>query len=114
MEQNSFLVVQWLPLCSSNAGGSDLIPGMGPTSMKFYFYFCFIDYTKAFDSVGHNKLCKMLKEMGIPDHLICLLISLYAGQEAPVRTDMEQQTGSKQEKEYVKAVYCHLVYLTYM
>ena len=62
MEQNSFLVVQWLPLCSSNAGGSDLIPGMGPTSMKFYFYFCFIDYTKAFDSVGHNKLWKILQE----------------------------------------------------
>ena len=49
-------------------------------------YCCFIDYTKAFDCVDHNKLWKILKEMGIPDHLICLLRSLYAGQEATVRT----------------------------
>ena len=48
-------------------------------------YFCFIDYAKAFDCVDHNKLLKILKEMGIPDHLTCLLINLYAGQEAPVR-----------------------------
>ena len=56
-------------------------------------YFCFIDYVKAFDSVDHNKLWKILKEMGIPDHLTCLLRNLYAGQEATVRTG--QQTGSK-------------------
>ena len=49
-------------------------------------YFCFINYAKAFDSVDHNKLRKILKEMGIPDHLICLLRNLYAGQEATVRT----------------------------
>ena len=49
-------------------------------------YFCFIDYAKAFDCVDHNKLWKILKEMGIQDHLICLLINLYAGQEATVRT----------------------------
>ena len=49
-------------------------------------YFCFIDYTKAFDCVDHNKLWKILKEMGIPDHLTCLLRNLYAGQEATVRT----------------------------
>ena len=49
-------------------------------------YFCLIDYTKAFDSVDHNKLWKILKEMGIPDHLTCLLRNLYAGQEATVRT----------------------------
>ena len=54
---------------------------------------------------------KILQEMGIPDHLTCLLRNLHAGQEA---TDMEQQTGSKLEKEYVKAVYCHPAYLTYM
>ena len=48
--------------------------------------FCFIDYTKAFDCVDHNKLGKILKEMGIPDHLTCLLRNLYAGQEAKVRT----------------------------
>ena len=49
-------------------------------------YFCFIDYAKAFDCVDHNKLWKILKEMRIPDHLICLLRNLYAGQEATVRT----------------------------
>ena len=49
-------------------------------------YFCFIDYAKTFDSVDHNKLWKILKEMGIPDHLTCLLRNLYAGQEATVRT----------------------------
>ena len=49
-------------------------------------YFCFIDYTKAFDYVDHNKLWKILEEMGIPDHLTCLLRNLYAGQEATVRT----------------------------
>ena len=48
-------------------------------------YFCFIDYAKAFDCVTHNKLWKILKEMGIPDHLTCLLTNLYAGQEATVR-----------------------------
>ena len=49
-------------------------------------YFCFIDYAKAFDCVDHNKLQKILKEIGIPDHLTCLLRNLYAGQEATVRT----------------------------
>ena len=49
-------------------------------------YFCFIDYAKAFGCVDHNKLWKILKEMGIPDHLTCLLRNLYAGQEATVRT----------------------------
>ena len=74
---------------------------------------------------------KILKEMGIPDHLACLRRNLYVGQEATVRTehgtidwfqigkqqlelDMEQQTGSKLGKEYIKAVYCHPAYLTYM
>ena len=77
-------------------------------------YFCFVDYAKAFDCVDHNKLWNILKEMGIPDHLTCLLRNLYAGEEATVRMDMEQQTGSKEEKEYVKAVYCHPGYLTSM
>ena len=49
-------------------------------------YFCFIDYSKAFDSMDHNKLWKILQEMGIPDHLTCLLRNLYAGQETTVRT----------------------------
>ena len=56
--------------------------------------FCFIDYAKAFDCVDHNKPWKILKEMGIPDHLTCLLRNLYAGQEA-TELDIEQQTGSK-------------------
>ena len=72
-------------------------------------YFCFIDDAKAFDCMGHNKLWKIFKEMGIPDHLTCLLRNLYAGQEATVRTDMEQLTGSKLRKEYDKAVYCRPV-----
>ena len=58
------------------------------------FYFCFIDYVKAFDCVDHNKLWKILKKMGIPNHLTCLLRNLYAGQEA-TKLDMEQQTGCK-------------------
>ena len=58
-------------------------------------YFCFIDYAKAFDCVDYNKLWKILKEMGIPDLLTCLLRNLYAGQEASVERGMEQQTGSK-------------------
>ena len=73
----------------------------------------FIDYTKAFDCVDHNKLWKILQEKGIPDHLTCLLRNLYAGQEA-TELDMEQQTGSKSGKECIKAIYCHLAYLTYM
>ena len=60
--------------------------------------FLLYDYAKAFDCVDHNKLWKILKEMGIPDHLTCLLGNLYAGQETTVRTGHEQQTGSKQEK----------------
>ena len=53
--------------------------------------FCFIDYTKAFDCVDHNKLWKILKEMGLPDHLTCLLRNLYAGQEATVRTGKSER-----------------------
>ena len=58
-------------------------------------YFCFIDYAKAFDCVDHNKLWKILKEMGISDYLTCLLRNLYASHDATVKLDMEQQTGSK-------------------
>ena len=77
-------------------------------------YFCFIAYAKAFDCVDHNKLWKILQEMGIPDHLTCLLRNLYAGREATVRTGHGQQTGSKLGKEYIKAVYCHPACLTSM
>ena len=75
-------------------------------------YFCFIDYAKALDYVDHNKLWKILKEMGIADHLICLLRNLCAGQESTVRTGHGKHTGFKLVKDYVKAVYCHP--LTYM
>ena len=76
-------------------------------------YFCFIDYAKAFDSVDHNKLWKILQEMRTPDNLTCLLRNLHAGQEV-TEPDMKQLTGSKSGKEYVKAVYCYLDYLTSM
>ena len=77
-------------------------------------YFCFIDYAKAFDCVDHNKLWKILKEMGIPDHLTCLLRNLYAGQEATVRTGHGTTDWFQTGKKYVKTVYCHPAYLTYM
>ena len=82
------------------------IIGKAREQLQKNIYFCFIDYTKAFDCVDHIKLWTILKEMGIPDHLTCLLRNLYAGQEA-TELDMDQQTGSKQEKGHVKAVYCH-------
>ena len=70
-------------------------------------YFCFIGYAKAFDCVDHNKLWKILKKVGISDHHTCLLRNLYAGQEAKLELNLEQRTGSKLGKEYVKSVYCH-------
>ena len=78
-------------------------------------YFCFIDYVKAFDYVDHNKLWIVLKEMGILDHLTCLLRNLYAGQEATVRTGH----GTTDWFHFGKGVhqctvYCHPAYLTYM
>ena len=81
---------------------------------KKNIYFCFIDYAKAFDYVHHNKLWKILQEMGITDHLICLLRNLYAFQKQQLEMDMEQWIASKLEKEYIKAVYGHPAYLTYM
>ena len=79
-------------------------------------YFCFIVCAKALGYVDCNKLWKILKEMGIPEHLTCLLRNLYAGQDAgqQLEPDMKQWTGSKLGKEYVKAVYCHPAYLTSM
>ena len=73
--------------------------------------------SKAFDYVDHNKLWKILKEMGIPDHLTCLLRNLGLPMQAKkkqLELDMDQQTGSKSVKEYVKVVYCQPAYLTYM
>ena len=75
---------------------------------------CFIDYIKAFDWVDHNKLGKILKEIRIPDHLTYLLRNLYTVKKQQLEPNMEQQIGSKLGKEYVKVVYCHLCFLTYM
>ena len=75
-------------------------------------YFCFIDYAKAFNCVDHNKLWKVLQEMGIPDHFTyetCVQV-----RKQQLEQDRKQQTGSKLGKEYVKVVYCHPAYLTYM
>ena len=76
-------------------------------------YFCFIDYIKAFDCVDHNKLWKILQELGIPDHLpasweICMQVK-----KQQLELDMEQQTGSKLGKEYIKAINCHPAYSLY-
>ena len=77
-------------------------------------YFCFIAYAKVFDCMDHNKLWKTLQEMGIPDHLTCLLRNLYAGQEARVTTRHGTIYCFLIEKEYVKAVNCRPAYLIYM
>ena len=64
--------------------------------------------------MDQNKLWKTVKELGIPDHLTCLMRNLYSGQEATIRTGHGQQAGSKLGKEYIKAVCCHPAYLTSM
>ena len=76
-------------------------------------YFCFTDYAKAFHCVDHNELWKILKEMGVSDHLTYFLRTLYAGQEATVRTGYGTTDCFKAGKE-VQQVYCHLAYITYM
>ena len=73
-------------------------------SSRRNIYFCFTDYSKAFDCVDHNKLWKILKEMGIPDHLIYLLRNLYAGKEATVLTRHATMDWFQVGKEYVKAI----------
>ena len=76
--------------------------------------FCFLDYAKAFDCVDHNKLWKILKEMGIPDHLTCVLRNLYAGQEAAVRTGHETTDWFQIGKGVCQGCICHTTYLTSM
>ena len=78
-------------------------------------YFCSIDYAKAFDCVDHNKLCKILKEMRISDHLTCLLRKLYVDQEA-IASEWTwiNRLVPNRGRSTVKAVYCHGAYLTYM
>ena len=77
-------------------------------------YFCFIDYAKAFDHVDHKKLWRILKEMGTPDHLTCLLRNLCAGQEAIVRIGHGTTDWVQIGKGMCQTVYCHPVYLTHM
>ena len=85
-----------------------------PREFQRNIYFGFIDHAKVFDCVDQNRLRKILQEMGIPDHLTCLLRNLYVGQKATVRTRHGTRTGSKLGQEYLKAIYCCLAYLTYM
>ena len=77
-------------------------------------YFCFIDYAKAFDCMAHNKLWEILKEMGIPDHLICLLRNLYAGQEATVRSGHGTTDWFQIRKGIRQGCILSPCYLTYM
>ena len=83
-------------------------------SSRKNIYFYFIDYTKAFDCEDHNKLWKILKEMGIPDHLTHLLRHLYAGQEATVRTGHGTTGWLPIGKGVLQGCNCHPDYLTYM
>ena len=77
-------------------------------------YFCFIDYAKTFGCVDHNKLWKILQEMGIPEHLTCLLRNLYEGQEVTVRTGHGTAGWFQIGKGIHQGIYCHPANLTYM
>ena len=92
--------------------GSYKKQGNSRKKKKKNIYFCFIGYTKPFNCVDATNW-KILQEIGLPEHLMCLLRNLSADQEE-TEPDMEQQTGSKLGKKYVKTVYCHPAYLPYM
>ena len=79
-----------------------------------YIYFYFVNYTKVFHCVDHNKLWKIHQEMGKASHLTCLQRNVHAGQEATVRTRHGTTDWFQIRKEYLKAIYSHLAYLTYM
>ena len=84
---------------------------------EFQRNICFTDYTKAFDCLDHNKLWKIFQEMGIPDRVVILPVSweiCMQVKKQQLELYMEQQTGPKSGKEYVKAVFCHSAHLTYM
>ena len=91
-------------VCSSKKLENSRKTSTSPSLTELNHFYC----------VDHNKLWKILKEMGIPNYLTCFLRNLYASQEAIVEPDMEQWTGSKLGKEYIIAIYCHLACLTYM
>ena len=84
------------------------------TEFQKNIFFCFINYAKAFDGMDHHHLWKILKEMGIPDHLTCLLRTCMHVRKQQLELDMEHQTDAKSGKECIKATYCHLAYLTCM
>ena len=79
-------VTSWIAARQASLSITNSRSSLRLTSIESVIYFCFIDYAKASDCVDHNKLWKILQEMGIPDHLTCLLRNLYTGQEATVRT----------------------------
>ena len=85
-----------------------------PREFQKNMYFCFIDYTKAFDCVDRKKLWKILKDMETPYHPPASCETCKQVRKQQLELDMEQRTGSKLGKEYVKVVYCHPAYLTYM
>ena len=95
-----------------------ILPTFAGSSKKQEFqkdiYFCFIDYAKGFYSVDHNKLWEILKEMGIPDHLTCLLRNLYAGQEPTVRTGHGKTDWFQIEKGVCQGCILSPSYLTHM
>ena len=86
LPRNKCILISWLQSLYTVILDSKSIKSVTIFTFSPLFAICFIDYAKAFDCVDHNQLWKILKEMGIPDHLICLLRNLYAGQEATVRT----------------------------
>ena len=97
-------------------GTTDQIANIMEKAREFQknIYFCFIDNAKAFDCVDHNKPGKILKEMGIPDHLTCLLRNLYTDHKETIRTGHGTTEWFQIGKEYNKAIYCHPAYLTSM
>ena len=108
-------ILEWVAILFSRASSqprsptfqADSLPSESPGKPH-------VDYAKAFDCVDHNKLWKILKEMGIPGHLICLLRNLYAGQEATVRTGHGTTDWFQIGKGVRQAVCCHPAYLTYI
>ena len=86
--------------------------GSQEKAREFQKNICFIDYAKAFDCVDQNKLWKILKEMGMPDQLTCSWETSMQVKKQQLEPNMEQQTGSKLGKEYIKTVYCNPAYLT--
>ena len=86
-------------------------------SKKTHIYFCFIDYAKTFNCVDHNKLWKILKKMGIPDHLTCLLRNLHEGQESSQNWKRENKLVPNRKRNTSRlyiVIYCHPIYLTCM